>query len=358
MLAAQAGQLAMCATLLRRGADLHATAIHDDIDDAHRKGKKKSRKRDQGRAARVSATELTADPEVERLLRACNDALLRDPQGGVVRVCSAVLSREIDPPPPPPGLPPIHEPGPGRQRRPAGGIDHLSPSRAEPSPDELGAGQAAGPGLGGIMAAARFKRMMKKKGAAARSEDQAPTSGEATATPAAANALALLAGGAKAGGSSSGGGGGALALMAAAKAAKAKAATDTAETSKSKDTTKKKKQSSAEAAPGPESLRGAPVVLEDGSQVQRSDLRAPPAPPSLETLKEVNMLRRLVREEKAASEALQLTQLTRVYEQRERNWQRQVEAANEAARMSAKQAERARAEAQTTKAMFDASQRT
>eukprot|EP01046_Picozoa_sp_COSAG06_P113517 COSAG06_NODE_60270_length_271_cov_0.901163_1_plen_67_part_10 len=67
------------------------------------------------------------------------------------------------------------------------------------------------------------------------------------------------------------------------------------------------------------------------------------------------MLRRLVREEKAASEATQLTQLTRVYEQRERNWQRQVEAADEDARLARKQAEQARSEAETTRAMFEAS---
>ena len=83
MLAAELGLLAMSATLLRRGADLHATAMHDDIADKPKKGKKSSRKKDQGRAGRVSATELAKDLEVERLLRACNAALLNDSAGGV-----------------------------------------------------------------------------------------------------------------------------------------------------------------------------------------------------------------------------------------------------------------------------------
>ena len=328
MLASQAGQLAMCATLLRRGANLHATAIHDAIEDAPRKGKALDRLRgSKGRSGRITAVELAGNAEVDRLLRDCNEALLRDPDGGIVRVCGSVLSRVVAPPPPPPGLPPIGD-TPGRQKRPAGGIDHLSPSTEAAS----SGGTSLAAGLGALKAASRFSKLRKSKPKTTADEPEAP----------AASGASLA---------------GAFAAASVAKKLKKKAQkAPQPEKEKPKEMSKKEKKAAAAAAAeaaaaGPTHMP--PVVLEDGRQVQRTDLtRQAPAPPSTETLKEINMLRRLVREEKAATEATERSRLIRVYEQRERNWQRQLEAAEEEARRSAQESQKAVAEAEAVRALL------
>ena len=93
MLAARTGQLAMCAMLLRRGADLHLTSSSSSGSPG----------------AEASALEMArraGHEPVAELLRTCLEASMRKGRSGVVEICSRVLGRSMLPPPPP-GLPPI-----------------------------------------------------------------------------------------------------------------------------------------------------------------------------------------------------------------------------------------------------------
>eukprot|EP01052_Picozoa_sp_SAG31_P011579 SAG31_NODE_658_length_13104_cov_4.409919_10_plen_316_part_00 len=86
MLAATLGQLAMCATLIRRGADIHESCANGPYKDM----------------TPAQLAEGGKHYQVANLLSNCGLAMMDDGKDGVILECTQLLAGEV--PPPPPGL--------------------------------------------------------------------------------------------------------------------------------------------------------------------------------------------------------------------------------------------------------------